>query len=208
MIGVWRACDGIAPRAGARVVESGTHGQGLVEEAWARLEQIPDPRSPQRLVYPLTCLLAIAVCAFTAAGHDRLTAVGQWVAKASQEDLARLRAPVDPLTRAYRAPSEKTIRQILARIDPGSLSRALLGSRKRRRRTPAGAPSKAVRDYQARRLSHAQVKARVGLRAVAVDGNTSRGARRGDGTRVHLLGVADHDGPLHRPGRSRCQEGL
>ena len=34
------------------------------------------------------------------------------------------------------------------------------------------------------------------LRAVAVDGKTSRGARRADGTRVHLLGVAEHGGRL------------
>ena len=38
--------------------------------------------------------------------------------------------------------------------------------------------------------------ARGGLPAVAVDGKTSRGARRGDGTRVHLLGVAEHGGRL------------
>ena len=38
--------------------------------------------------------------------------------------------------------------------------------------------------------------ARSRLRAVAVDGKTSRGARRGDGTRVHLLGVAEHGGRL------------
>ena len=31
---------------------------------------------------------------------------------------------------------------------------------------------------------------------MAVDGKTSRGARRGDGTRVHLLGVAEHGGRL------------
>jgi predicted transposase YbfD/YdcC len=31
---------------------------------------------------------------------------------------------------------------------------------------------------------------------VAVDGKTCRGARRGDGTRVHLLGVAEHGGRL------------
>jgi hypothetical protein len=30
----------------------------------------------------------------------------------------------------------------------------------------------------------------------AVDGKTSRGARRADGTRVHLLGVAEHGGHL------------
>ena len=34
------------------------------------------------------------------------------------------------------------------------------------------------------------------LRAVAVDGKTSRGARRADGTRVHLLGAAEHGGHL------------
>jgi hypothetical protein len=38
--------------------------------------------------------------------------------------------------------------------------------------------------------------ARSRLRAVAVDGKTSRGARRADGTRVHLLGVAEHGGHL------------
>lgn len=31
---------------------------------------------------------------------------------------------------------------------------------------------------------------------MAVDGKTSRGARRPDGTRVHLLGVLEHGGPL------------
>jgi predicted transposase YbfD/YdcC len=38
--------------------------------------------------------------------------------------------------------------------------------------------------------------ARSRLRAVAVDGKTCRGARRADGTRVHLLGAADHNGHL------------
>ena len=54
-----------------------------------------------------------------------------------------------------------------------------------------------MRRYRARRAAQ-QVKtlARTRLRAVAVDGKTSRGARRADGTRVHLLGVAEHGGPL------------
>ncbi len=38
--------------------------------------------------------------------------------------------------------------------------------------------------------------ARGRLRAIAVDGKTSRGARRADGTRVHLLGAAEHGGHL------------
>ena len=33
---------------------------------------------------------------FTAAGNDRLTAVGQWTRRAGQADLARLRAPLGP----------------------------------------------------------------------------------------------------------------
>jgi predicted transposase YbfD/YdcC len=181
-------------RAGARVVESGPDGENLAAGTWQRLEALPDPRSPQGRIYPLACLIAVAVCAFTAAGNDRLTAVGQWTRRASQEDLARLRAPWDPFAGRYRAPDEKTIRVVLDKLDPRALTRALLGPRRhrRRRRSPAG-----VRDYPARRAAQeAKALARGGLRAVAVDGKTSRGARRADGTRVHLLGVAEHGGRL------------
>jgi hypothetical protein len=97
-------------RVGARVVESGPGGEDLAADAWRRLEALPDPRSPQGRIYPLACLVAIAVCAFTAAGNDRFTAVGQWIRRASQDDLARLRAPWDPVAGRYRAPDEKTIR--------------------------------------------------------------------------------------------------
>jgi predicted transposase YbfD/YdcC len=183
-------------RAGARVVESGPDGENLTASAWQRLEALPDPRSPQGRIYPLACLIAIAVCAFTAAGNDRLTAVGQWTRRAGQQDLARLRAPWDPVAGRYRAPDEKTIRVVLDKLDPRALTRALLGPRRRRRR-PAGRPPAGVRDYPARRADQqARTLARGGLRAVAVDGKTSRGARRGDGTRVHLLGVAEHGGRL------------
>jgi predicted transposase YbfD/YdcC len=183
-------------RAGARVVESGPDGQDLAASAWHRLETLPDPRSPQGRIYPLPCLIAIAVCAFTAAGNDRLTAVGQWTRRAGQEDLARLRAPWDPVAGRYRAPDEKTIRVVLDRLDPRALTRALLGPRRRRRRS-GGPPSAGVRDYRARRaVQEVKAAARGGLPAVAVDGKTSRGARRGDGTRVHLLGVAEHGGRL------------
>jgi predicted transposase YbfD/YdcC len=185
-------------RAGARVVESGPGGEDLAAGTWQRLEALPDPRSPQGRIYPLPCLIAIAVCAFTAAGNDRLTAVGQWTRRASQADLARLRAPWDPVTGQYRAPDEKTIRVVLDRLDPRALTRALLGPRPRRRRgRPGGPPAASVRGYRARRAAQqAKMLARGRLRAVAVDGKTSRGARRADGTRVHLLGVAGHGGRL------------
>jgi len=75
-------------RVGARVVESGPGGQDLAAGTWQRLEALPDPRSPRGRIYPLACLIAVAVCAFTAAGNDRFTAVGQWIRRASQADLA------------------------------------------------------------------------------------------------------------------------
>jgi predicted transposase YbfD/YdcC len=185
-------------RAGARVVESGPAGPGLPADAWARLEALPDPRSPQGRVYPLACLVAVAVCALTAAGHDRLSAVGQWVKRASQAELARLRAPWDPIAGRYRVPDEKTVRVVLDRLEPRALSRALLGPPPPPAARPSPqppVPAGTVRIWRARRAS-AQVRAaaRSRLGAVAVDGKTSRGARRPDGTRVHLLGVTSHAG--------------
>ena len=184
-------------RVGARVVESGPDGETLAAGAWQRLEALPDPRSPQGRIYPLACLVAVAVCAFTAAGNDRFTAVGQWIRRAGQADLARLRAPWDPIGGRYRAPDEKTIRVVLDRLDPRALTRALLGPRPRRSRRRGGPAPASVRGYHARRAAEqAKALARGRLRAVAVDGKTSRGARRADGTRVHLLGVAEHGGHL------------
>src|SRR5580704_13601052 len=185
-------------RVGASVVQSGPGGsQELAARTWQKLEALPDPRSPRGRVYPLACLIAIALCAFTAAGNDRLTAVGQWTRRASQADLARLRAPWDPMAGRYRAPDEKTIRVVLDRLDPRALARALLGPRPGSRRRPGDPPAASVRGYRARSLAQqAKALARGRLRAVAVDGKTSRGARRADGTRVHLLGVAEHGGHL------------
>src|SRR5262249_28155410 len=172
-------------RVGARVVESGPDGEDLAAGTWQRLEALPDPRSPRGRIYPLACLIAIAVCAFTAAGNDRFTAVGQWIKRASQQDLARLRAPWDPLGGRYRAPDEKTVRGLRDRLARGARARALLGPRGRRH--PGGPSTASVRRYRARRAAEqAKALARARLRAVAVDGKTSRGARRADGTRVHL----------------------
>jgi DDE_Tnp_1-associated len=177
-------------RVGARVAGPGPEGGNLAADTWQRLEALPDPRSPQGRIYPLACLIAVAVCAFTAAGNDRLTAVGQWIKRADQADLARLRAPWDPITGRYRAPDEKTIRVVLDRLDPRELTRALPGPRQQRGSIRPAMPAPAsVRGYPARRAAlQAQALARGRLPAVAVDGKTSRGARRGDGTRVHLLG--------------------
>ena len=83
------------------------------------------------------------------------------------------------------------------RLDPRALTRALPGPRPRSRRRRSGPPSASVRGYRARRAAgQAKALARERLRAVAVDGKTCCGARRADGTRVHLLGVVEHGGHL------------
>jgi len=83
-------------RAGARVVESGPDGENLAAGAWQRLEALPDPRSPQGRIYPLACLIAVAVCAFTAAGNDRFTAVGQFLNRCGADT-----PPVEHVARAH-----------------------------------------------------------------------------------------------------------
>ena len=157
-------------RVGARVVESGSGGgQELAARAWQKLEALPDPRSPRGRVYPLACLVAIALCAFTAAGNDRLTAAGQWITPASKTwPGCTLRGT--PMAGRYRAPDENTIRILLDR--------------------PACAAT--VTRCAARQ---AQALARGRLRAVAVDGKIFRRARRPDGTRVHLLAPPSTTGP-------------
>ena len=184
-------------RVGARVVESGPGGQDLAAGAWQRLEALPDPRSPRGRIYPAGLPDRYRGRAFTAAGNDRFTAVGQWIRRADQEDLARMRAPWDPIARRYRAPDEKTIRVVLDRLDPRALARALLGPRPRGRRWRwRGVPG---RRAQLPCAAGRPAGDSAGPRPVKGSGRgrqPSRGARRADGTRVHLLGVAEHGGRL------------
>ena len=182
-------------RVGARVVESGPDGENLAPGAWQRLEALPDPRSPQGRIYPLACLIAIALCAFTAAGNDRFTAVGQWIRRAGQADLARLHAPWDPIAGRYRAPDEKTDPDGPGPSGPASPDPGPA------RPAPAPAPGRAALGQRAPLPGPARRPAGKNagpgpVKGVAVDGKTSRGARRPDGTRVHLLGVAEHGGHL------------
>ena len=72
------------------------------------------------------------------------TAVGQWIKRASQEDLARLHAPWDPVTGRYRAPDEKPIRVALNWPDsrapsPGTARAVTMSGAppSRRKRSPA-----------------------------------------------------------------------
>jgi len=77
-------------RVAARVVESAPDGENLTPGAWQCLEALPDPRSPQRRIYLLTCLIAIAVCAFTGSPRSGSGSKGL-----PRPTWPRLRAPWD-----------------------------------------------------------------------------------------------------------------
>ena len=78
----------------------------------------------------------------------------------------------------------------------GRAARALLGPGPLGRRH-SGRPAASVRGYHARRAAgQAKTLARHRLRAVAVDGKTSRGARRADGTWCICSAIAGHGGHL------------
>ena len=182
-------------RAGVAVVEYDEQGvSGVADEVWQRLEAMADPRAPQGLIYPLAALVAAALCAMTATGHDGLTAVGQWLKHLEHEDLARLRMPADPWTGELRVPDEKTIRVVLDRLDPQALVRAVLGPRRRtlaRRRERGRAQW--VREYRARRaLAQRTAMVMARIRGISLDGKSARAARRADGRRIHHLGVVEH----------------
>lgn len=77
-------------RVGARVVESGPDGgQDLAAGVWQRLEALPDPRSPRGRVYPLACLVAIALCAFTALAQAYLFMVYEFLRLVVQHEVAK-----------------------------------------------------------------------------------------------------------------------
>ena len=157
---------------------AGVVGAGAVsrEGIWQRLHAMGEHRGRRGRVYPLAVLAAVWLCALTAAGHDRVTAVIEWLAGTTEEERRRPRLPYDPFD-GYRLPSESTIRRFLNDTDDARLARALLDP-------PLAdpAPPTAVLPEVAGET----------VRAVyALDGKTSRGAKRADGRQVQLVGVAD-----------------
>ena len=129
------------------------------------LSAVPDPRSPRGLRYPLAGLLSVAVCAVMA-GASSVTAIADWLH--DLDDIARAR-----LGFLGQVPATTTMWRLLIRLDADLLS-TILASWLRTRTRPADKP---------RRPRYRQV--------IAVDGKTVRGARRADGTQVHLLSALD-----------------
>jgi len=150
---------GLGQLATVRPAESGEH-PGLLD----CLAAVPDPRRAKGRRYPLAFVLALAACAVLA-GAMSLSAIAEWAADAPPAVLAALGGRVREPTGAT-APAEATIRRVLQRVDGDALDTAIgtwLATRDSDRRAP---------DQR---------------RSLAVDGKTVRGARRADGTQVHLL---------------------
>lgn len=129
------------------------------------LMRLPDARDRRGRRHDQMSILAVAICAVLC-GARSYVAMGEWAKRCSQNLLQRLGCRRDPRTDRYVAPSEPTIRRQLQGIDAEQVDRALAG-------------------WYASLTGNA-------AQAVAIDGKTLRGARRADGSQVHLLSAVLH----------------
>jgi predicted transposase YbfD/YdcC len=132
------------------------------------LSAVPDPRDPRGVRYPLTSLLAVAVCAVLA-GAATFAAMADWAADLDPAAWARLgfTGPVPVATTVWR---------LLVRTDADVLSAVLTGWLRSR----------------ATIVEHTVAAAgRRSRMVIAVDGKVLRGARLPEGRQVHLLSAYD-----------------
>ncbi len=178
-----------AGHAAAAAIGADSPSAGLLD----RLAQVADPRDPRGVRYRLATLLAIGVCAMSAAGHNSLTAIAEWVRRCEQRELARLGCPFNPLTGRYPVPDERTLRDAYARVDPGVLTGVGYGhlAALARSATAAVTPD-GVPEREQRRAHRAAPADRPRRAAVAVGGKCLRGAKRPDGSRVFILSAVRH----------------
>nr|MDQ3765629.1 ISAs1 family transposase [Actinomycetota bacterium] len=132
-------------------------GTGVV----AALAKVPDPRARRGVRHQISAILALAACAVLA-GCRSFTAIGEWVANASDQVLAALGVGGCP-------PCESTIRHTLQRLDGDELDTAIGGWAAARTEPPVG-----------RR------------RVIALDGKTVRGLASDTADARHLLAAIDH----------------
>ena len=91
------------------------------------LARVPDPRSRLGRWHRLEFVLALAICAFTAAGHDSPTAAAEWAAGCAQQGLVVLGGRRDPWIRRIRLPSVGTFCRVFKDIDAEAFNEALYG---------------------------------------------------------------------------------
>jgi hypothetical protein len=139
-------------------------------------------------------VLALAVCAFTAAGHDSPTAIAEWAAGCSQATLAALGGRRDPWAGRIRPPGARTFSRVFGRIDAETFNAAVCGCLAALPASlPGELPEVTRHEREQRRAGRAAAAPGAAglLPQAAGDGKTVRGAVRGDGSQVHLLSVFD-----------------
>ncbi|MEU3051586.1 ISAs1 family transposase [Streptomyces sp. NPDC006984] len=173
--------------------------RGQVRCLVAQFESVTDPRGACGVRYRVSSLLALVVCAMTPAGHDSITAAAEWCQRAAPEELAAFGLPYHPLRGRYRIPSEKTLRTVLGRLDPGEVSAASYDHLRPLLSTVSRSPEPLMPDggieREQRRAHRAAARTepvRSRRRAIAVDGKCLRGAKRPDGSRVFVLSAVRH----------------
>jgi predicted transposase YbfD/YdcC len=132
-------------------------GTGVV----VALAKVPDPRARRGVRHQISAILALAACAVLA-GCRSFTAIGEWVANASDQVLAALGVGGCP-------PCESTIRRTLQRLDGDELDTAIGGWVAARTEPPVG-----------------------WRRVIALDGKTVRGSASNTAEARHLLAAIDH----------------
>jgi len=135
-----------------------------MEDLYERLRRLPDCRKQRGIRHHFATVLTISLGAILS-GARSYTAIAEWSGKLTQRQLNRLRARRHPETRRYEAPSEPTIRRVLQRADADGVDRAL------------GEWLVWIADRGD---------------GLAIDGKTLKGARRPDGSQVHLLSAFLH----------------
>lgn len=138
---------------------------GEVPGLLKRLAEVPDPRDSRGVRHRLAVVLALTACAVLA-GVTSLLAVGEWIADAPAHVLEEVGARPDPLLPRRVLPAETTVRRLMARLDGDALDRAVGGWLADRRPKATGT---------------------AGLRGLAVDGKSLRGAAKAKGRKIHLL---------------------
>lgn len=135
-----------------------------MEDLLLRLRKLPDVRKPRGIRHPYFTVLTIAIAALLGGGKT-YASLAEWAGRLTQNQLKRLRARFDKKRKRFIPPSEPTIRRVLQSADVESVEHCL------------GEWLLNIADDH----------------AIAIDGKTLKGAKRENGTQVHLLSAFLHN---------------
>lgn len=138
-----------------------------MERLHEKVRGLPECRSPQGRRHSPASVLTIAISAILC-GARGYAAIAEWAGRLNQNRLRRVRVRWNLKARQHEPPSEPTIRRVLQAADANKVDKAL-----------------------ANWLLEEGIDVTVN-EGLAVDGKTLRGAKREDGTQVHLLSAFLH----------------